>query len=276
MARSSKARRLLAVPLLIVLTACTANQAEPVERNNPAATSTTVTETANLGTEPPTQHDEDNASNLEFDRQLQPFLQAVRAQDGKKLTDILVDMNPDYYRDYLKIDSTFMNQFLKMLSAEIDPGAIQAELHEPGERQATYRITGTKNGGDPVEIEDRLYVSLSQGAEQPSLDWSYIRYLPYAEDLATEYIRLIQAGNADQLARFSVVDDIALTTANAKKLISIYAIYFDNLKQAELIYMGGFQFEVRDGSDNRHTFRIVYGDGLMGIEDSFAPAMTTL
>ncbi|MFC4102506.1 hypothetical protein [Paenibacillus xanthanilyticus] len=273
--RLTKANRLLAVLLLFVLASCTDAQTAPANQRT-AAISTTVSETAGLGMAPAADYEESDTANPAFDQLLQPFLQAVRAQDSQKLTDMLADMNPDYYRDYLKIDEAFMNRFLKMLGAEIDPGTIQAELHETGERQATYKITGTKNGGDPVAIADMLYVSLPQGSEKPSLDWSYIRYLPYAEGLATEYIRLIQAGNAEQLARFSVVDDVALTTANAKKLIAIYAIYFDHLKQAELIYAGGFQFEVRDGSDNRHTFRIGYGDGLMGIEDTFAPAMTSL
>ena len=31
-----------------------------------------------------------------------------------------------------------------------------------------------------------------------------------------------------------------------------------------MIYTGGFKFEVRDGLENNHTFRVVYGDGLMG------------
>ncbi|MFB9324609.1 hypothetical protein ACFFSY_01485 [Paenibacillus aurantiacus] len=213
------------------------------------------------------------ASAAHGDQLLQPFLQAVRAQDGKKLADLLVSVNPEYYRDYLHIDEAFMNRFLKMLSAEMDPGTIQAELQESGERQEAYKVTG-ESSGDSVTIEDLLYVSLPEGAEQPSLDWSYIRYLPYAEAMASEYVRLIQAGDAEQLARFSVVDDAALTTADAKKVISIYGIYFDNLRQAELTYTGGLQFEVRDGSDNIHTFRIQYGDGLMWIDDSFTPAST--
>lgn len=207
---------------------------------------------------------------------VQQFLEAVRLQDSKKLADNLVNSNPAYYRDYLHIDESVTKQFLKMLSVDMDLGSIQVVLNESGDRQETYIVTGTKNGSDPVTIPDLLYVSVTDSADQPSLDWSYIRYLPYAEQLAEEYVRLIQAGDAEQLSRFSVVDDIALTIADAKKLIAIYATYFDNLEQAELIYTGGFQFKVQDGLENSHTFRIVYGDGLMGIDDTFAPAMTAL
>ncbi|MFC3800489.1 hypothetical protein [Cohnella sp. GCM10012308] len=207
---------------------------------------------------------------------LQQFLEAVRSQDSKKLTDIMRSTSPDYENDYIHVDESVMEQFLKMLSVEMDPGTIQAALDESGDRQETYIVSGTKGSGGPVTINDRLYVSFPNGSDDPWLDWSYIRYLPYAEALAGEYIRLIQAGDAEQLARFSVVDDIGLTTASAKELITNYATHFDHMNQTELVYKGNFQFEVRDASEKSHTFRIIYGDGLMGIDDTFAPAMTTM
>ncbi|MFD2331660.1 hypothetical protein ACFSR7_20590 [Cohnella sp. GCM10020058] len=259
------------VIVLSLLTGCNKSDGA-INFNNRTAMSTTPAQAAS---EPQPESDVPTSTDRGFDL-LQQFLGAVRSQDSKKLTDLMRSTNPDYEQDYIHIDESVMKQFLKMLSVEIEPGTIQATLDESGDRQATYIVTGTKGSSSPVTINDRLYVSFPNGSDDPWLDWSYIRYLPYAEALAGEYIRLIQAGNAEQLARFSVVDDTGLTTASAKELITNYATHFNSMNPAELVYKGNFQFEVRDGSEKNHTFQIIYGDGLMGIDDTFAPTMTTM
>lgn len=267
--------------IVVLLLAGCEQQANPSTNNVPTtgndnAITTTVTPTAASTataspTISPTSTTQPQAEGGEFAVLMDSFFGLLRQQDSEGLLDFLLESDEEYYKDYLDLDAEDIKTIIKLLAYDIDLETVYFELAESEPAYAMYTAVGKKGELD-VSLPDLVYIEKTD--EKLRLNWTYLRYLPYTESMANEYVRLVKLGDPQELAYFMSVDDLLYTEENAEKIISIYNVYFADTDSLQLVYNGNFEFMVSDKQGNDHSFTVIYGDGLMGIRDTFAPEQT--
>ncbi len=200
---------------------------------------------------------------------LENFIQLLKHKDSKSLLQLMIDMDSEYYSEYLEVDETFINNFIRLLEYDIELDSIKYEMVNRSDYSSAFQFKG-QHGGTDVTLENLFYIIYEEG-KITSFSWDYIRYAPFFERMANDYLHFIKLGDTKSLANFMSVDDLTYSEEKAKKIINIYRTYFDDIDSLNIIYNGNSQFIVRDKDNNSHCFHIAYGDGLMGIRDSFAP-----
>lgn len=192
-------------------------------------------------------------------------------QDSEGVLNLLLEIDEEYYKNYLDLDVEDIKTIIRLLAYDIDLETMHFELAESEPTYALYTAVGKKEERD-VSLPDLVFIEKTN--EKLRLSWSYLRYLPYTESMANEYVRLVKLGDPQELAYFMSVDDLMYTEENAEKIISQYNAYFAATESLQLVYTGNYEFMVSDEQGNNHSFTVIYGDGLMGISDAFAPEQT--
>jgi hypothetical protein len=220
-----------------------------------SATGKVVTESANSG------------ARLAMDK----LVEAINNKDAEALQTLLQAADPDYYRDRMSVKQA--GEAIEKIKFELDLGTIGYEEDKengPYGGAPVYRLSGTKDGkkatiGEPIV--------LATVAGNLVYRWAYFSYLVFADDYTSEYLKLVQAGDAKKLADFLVVDDLHVTDAIANKMIEMYRLFFGSTDDLKLEYVGPFRYRVYKGDrQESHPVSVTYGDGLMGFDDTFMPS----
>lgn len=99
---------------------------------------------------------------------------------------------------------------------------------------------------------------------------AYIRYFPYAGKMVSRYLEIIRGENATELALFLNPDDIEVPVWVAEETISNYKDFLEG-GSPSIHYSSRFNFVVENGKNGEHVIEVIYGDGLMSINDEFIP-----
>jgi hypothetical protein len=197
---------------------------------------------------------------------------AINSGDAAALQVLLQATDPEYYRDRLSIEQA--EEAIDKIKFELDLGTISYEqdrgdsLYGP---TPVYKLIGTRDG---TAAAIREPIILPTVGAQLGYRWAYFSYLVYADEYMAEYLRMIQAGDAARLADFLVVDDLDVPDETAGKLIAMYRLFFGSTEDLKIQYVGPFRYAVYKGNGREsHPVSVIYGDGLMGIEDTFMPSI---
>ena len=202
------------------------------------------------------------------------FLRLVQARDAEGLLQFL--KGTDFYADYKPEDAA---KAIEGFEASFDLPSLTATLDEsgssPGIRQFAFKLADRNSGpsGSGTEgREDWLRATVGYEADngRPVVHHPLVRYYPYAEKMVRQYANLIADGKASELARFLNADDLEVADAVAEATIRTYR---DRLDCASLSVRedAPFAYTIEDRLRRVHSIEVVYGDGLMGIRDSYRP-----
>ncbi|MFC5472261.1 signal peptidase I [Cohnella suwonensis] len=218
--------------------------------------------------ESPQAHDEQTAIE-----DTAALISALKQRDAEKVKSLVTAS--DYYGFYgleeaQEIVRGFEANFdLETLRAVADPMGLS---HHPAIGQYAYRLEDDGNNSKPqaeANTNESLMLTVRYESDGGVVyNTPYISYFPFAERMATQYIELIQGNKAEELTGFLNPDDLEIPVEVAERTIALYAKAVD-LKSAAIRYVGGFDFVVEDKKGAFHPFTIVYGDGLMGIQDEY-------
>lgn len=199
------------------------------------------------------------------------LVEAVNNEDAAALLALLQATDPDYYRDRMRVEQA--REAIEKIKFELDLGTVGYEADKENTQYGealVYKLIGTKNG---MKATIREPIILSPDTDNLQCRWTYFSYLVYADDDTSEYLRLIQAGDAKKLADFLIMDDLEVPVTVASKLIDMYRLFFGSTADLKIEYVGPFLYRVNKGDQEFHSISVKYGDGLMGIDDSFMPSI---
>lgn len=210
--------------------------------------------------------------------EMDSLIALIRDKQTEQLLHKVIALNADYGPQRHNIELVDMERVLAGLAFEIDIDSIQARLEnvsQSDDESYTFEFTmhGTRNG-EPVELmgnEEQLNMIYSESDSKVTCIWSYFSYFPNADGLIKGYVDSIKAKDAAKVASVMTVDDLFYTEEKAKKIIGIYDLFFDDLQSLRIKYNGNWTYSIRDSNNNIHMISVIYGDGLIGIEDEFAP-----
>ncbi|MBW7476924.1 hypothetical protein K0T92_19585 [Paenibacillus oenotherae] len=218
--------------------------------------------------------------------EMKGFIALIRDKKIEPLLQKTIALNAEYGPELHDIGKDGIERALAGLEYEIDLDSIEARLanvsssHESGMYQLGFSIHGTKDGKAAAftDLEDMIHMTYIAAAPLTSsssitLNWNYFRYFPYNAGLLNAYINAIKARDTAKIADVMTVDDLIYTEAKAKKIIAMYDLFFDrDLDSLSVAYNGDWEYVIQDAHNNAHKVAIIFGDGLMGIVDEFAPS----
>lgn len=205
--------------------------------------------------------------------EVRKFLDALKAHDAEQLARLL-----EYTAQFhaMRIDEDMAKTIIEGFAANFDLNFLVAEPNEEGlswspesgRFEFTLRDNGDMNRFDPYE--NALLIGFEENGTGVYYYSPYIRYFPYAGDMVSRYMELIEAGEAEKLAGFLNPDDLEVPVRVAEETISNYKAFLKG-GTPTVRYVNRFFFAVDNGRGEEHTIRVMYGDGLMSIRDEFIP-----
>ncbi|MFF2480455.1 hypothetical protein [Paenibacillus sp. NPDC058071] len=200
------------------------------------------------------------------------LVEVINNQDAARLKNLLQATDPDYYQN--RMNDKLAEKAMEKINFELDLGTVGYEkVVEDGfyADAVVYRLNGTKNDA-AVTIREPIF--LSDAGDHYQYRWAYFSYLVFADEYISDYLKWLKVGDANKLAGFLQADDLNVPDATASKLMEMYRLYFGSTDKLQFEYSGPFQYRVSlaDGKES-HPVSIIFGDGLMGIKDTFMPSI---
>jgi len=201
------------------------------------------------------------------------LLDALKARDASVLAGLL-----EYTGQFhaIPFDQGMAENIIKGFEINFDLDSLVAEANEEGTswlpESGQFEFI-LKDNGDASRFDDHenvLLVSFGENGSQVYYYNPYIRYFPFAFDMVSRYMQMIEAEDAQGLAAFLNPDDLDVPVWVAEETINQYKKFLDGASPA-VRYQDKFFFVVSNGQGDEHLFQIVYGDGLTGIRDEFIP-----
>ncbi|BBI34185.1 signal peptidase I [Cohnella abietis] len=222
-----------------------------------------------------TENEAELIGDKEMDQAIQEaavFLKLLKARDAEGLLKLLSNTNS--YVTQLKQAKEIIKGFEK--NFDLATLEEKIDLSENGTRpehgQYVFRITDNGNNAQQLEKhrETQILVIIYDSSGHLKIDNSFVTYFPFSESMAQEYLKLIKANKAQELAAFLNSDDLEVPIEVAEKTIKKYKESMD-LDSASVHYESWFTYIIKDSKKVKHQINIIFGDGLMGIRDEYVP-----
>jgi len=214
-------------------------------------------------------HEEATTSNQEKnpDQAAEELVALIKARDAESLLQVLNNSNEVSY------DRSEVNTILEGFASNFDLDTLSVQFNEDG-------ITNSPESGQYEyilidknynEINDEIRLTVRYPYDGGVVYHNpYIRYFPYAELMAQEYVNLIKEEKIKELAGFLNPDDVIVPDWVAEEIISSYKQLL-SFETMSVRYIDEFNFVIEDGMGKEHDIKVIYGDGLMNIEDPLIP-----
>ncbi|AGA57372.1 MAG: hypothetical protein C6W55_10290 [Thermobacillus sp.] len=202
------------------------------------------------------------------------FIEAVKARDADRLVQLLgvtmhfIGTRMDHETAETVIEGFATNFDMDSLTVTMNREGI---AWGPAYGQYEFKLSDNRgeNRFEPWSDEDRLLIRYEENGTRIFYN-PYIRYFPFAGEMVSHYMELIQAEDADGLAVFLNPDDIVVPIWIAEETIDNYK-QFLNGDSPNIRYLNRFFFVVANDRNEEHRIQVIFGDGLMGIRDEFIP-----
>ncbi|MBE9180676.1 hypothetical protein IQ268_19130 [Oculatella sp. LEGE 06141] len=135
-----------------------------------------------------------------------------------------------------------------------------------------YRLYGSNGISKPITLYQDQSIRLVD---------EFFLYSHWAKAMLDEVIASIQASDAEQLARALTADDLPYPVDQAETAIDRYGAQFD-VDTLDYRFAGsaenrnGFNYVIigsQNGQPREHPVTVIYGDGLVGLQDNLIPAL---
>ena len=271
----------------LIITACTLSQQQQSDSTvsidyTPNATSSTATSSTPINSPttipspspttlvvipPISPTPEPNQIDLSIEEHsiVNSFIEVVKLEDTRLLYDYIQNnsMNIAERQDNdHSFYSTFFEYLLVDLNHDLSNLSFTVESFNKLEHDYRYTIMNTALN-KPIGLVADVY--------EKEFYWGYLYYIPYTKRMVSNYLSYIQHEDIDKLTSIMTVDDLQYEKSKSELIINNYKQYFGKLDNLHFEYSGDFNFTIYNDDNKSHTINIVYGDGLMGIVDSFAP-----
>lgn len=253
---------------LLLLTGCQAKEPMKVDTLTPKSTNRlsdlSVVEDVD---------DKEDPGVARAKRHMDEFIQLLQRENVQGLLDELYMNDSEAYYASLNYSSDEVSSFIKRLELDVDLDTIQAIFDSVNmmDNGYSFRLKGYK-GDREVTLEEPF--NLLYGEEEQPMYWSpYLRYLPYVDWMFSEYIKLIQEQDPENLSYFLTEDDLAYSVEKAQTIIEKYHSYFEDINSLQMVGLEAFKELLIDSQGHEHVVEIIGSDGLMAIRDSLVPSI---
>lgn len=199
------------------------------------------------------------------------LIAAMKSRDADQLIPLL---NDTFTHDAsIRMDRELAEIVIKGFETNFDLDTLAVELqswnleYKSFEFQLSDSRTGTRTG--PWSDDERLVFWYQEDGTRIVYN-PYVRYFPYADEMVSRYMELIESEDAEGLAAFLNPDDLEVPVWVAEETISQYKRFLKG-DRPTVRYLNRFFFAVNNGQGEEHRIEVVHGDGLMGIRDAFIP-----
>lgn len=193
------------------------------------------------------------------------LVEAIKQSDVSRLSQLLAAHSYDEQQLLSIIEAFHHNSNPNTLTVTAND---QGSSMSPASGQ--YEFTLTAEGFENLPEEITKLVIQYRNDNTIMFHHPYITYYPYAESFIARYVKAIRDENDKELARILTVDDLDIPLSVAQATIYKYKEQF-NLDQLEMMYDHHFYFIVYDANGEEHQIELIFGDGLVGIADSYIP-----
>lgn len=193
------------------------------------------------------------------------FVEALKAKDNRALQSMLKNSYNYEIDEIDKIIFCFDN-FYTLKSLQVEPIDSENSILE----EYYFKIIGEKEG----ELHSTNLVikyDVTDKGINTLYQHTFIQYFPYAEKTVDYYLKFLQKGDPGELSSFLSIDGGPdYYRAEAEELIRDYNDQYD-MSSVTHEYIGfennKFIFNMSDQKGKSREIHIVYGDGLVGVQE---------
>lgn len=263
--------------LMLILSGCMTPKINDAESNNPAVTesennmmTSTETETENnVAQEVQTPISVEEKNITDEQRAMQAAQQLVDSIKSKDAQTIMQLLNASASSP---LDLEGVNAIIEGFGSNFDLDTLSLQVNDQGlsmdPESGQYEFALVDKNFEAYNEENKLVIRYDNGAS--FYHNPYLNYFPHAEKMVLQYIELISTEQTAQLASFLNADDIIVPESVADEVIQNYKELF-NSGNMSVRYLNHFTFVIENSEGIEHDIEVMYGDGLMSINDKLIP-----
>lgn len=262
---------------MLILSGCMTPKINDAESNNPAVTesennmmTSTETETENnVAQEVQTPISVEEKNITDEQRAMQAAQQLVDSIKSKDAQTIMQLLNASASSP---LDLEGVNAIIEGFGSNFDLDTLSLQVNDQGlsmdPESGQYEFALVDKNFEAYNEENKLVIRYDNGAS--FYHNPYLNYFPHAEKMVLQYIELISTEQTAQLASFLNADDIIVPESVADEVIQNYKELF-NSGNMSVRYLNHFTFVIENSEGIEHDIEVMYGDGLMSINDKLIP-----